>query len=298
MATLAVIPLLMRGTGDVYYLGLVGRMMIFAIAAVALNLILGFGGMVSFGQAAFVGLGAYATGLAATNGLTNGFAHLALVVAVCGGLAAVIGYASVRTSGLYFIMITLAFSQLFYFLGVGLKQYGGDDGFNLPSRSDFGAWLDLTNAWVFYYAVWASLLVVLLAISRLVGSRFGAALQGIRLNERRVNALGLPSRRYKLAAFVISGVVCGIAGMWLANLTLFVSPAYMHWTRSGELLIMVILGGTSTVFGPVVGAVVLLTLEELLSAYSDHWQLFLGLLLAAFVLFLRDAPIRFPRFRT
>jgi branched-chain amino acid transport system permease protein len=292
VAALAAIPLFANNAGDVYYLGLLSRMMIFAIAAVSLNLILGFGGMVSFGHAAFIGLGAYATGIAVANGFTNGFLHLALVVIVCGGAALMIGFASVRTGGLYFIMITLAFAQLTYFLGVGLKQYGGDDGFNLHARSEFGAWLDLTDPRTFYYTVWVSLILVLLAMSTLIRSRFGAALNGIRLNERRMNSLGLPSRRYKLAAFVISGVTCGLAGMWLANLTQFVGPAYMHWTRSGELLIMVILGGTSTVFGPVFGAVLYLAMEELLSAYSDHWQLALGLLLVIFVLFVKDSSFR------
>jgi branched-chain amino acid transport system permease protein len=292
MAVLAAIPLFARNAGDVYYLSLLSRMMIFAIAAVSLNLILGFGGMVSFGHAAFVGIGAYATGIAVANGFNNGFLHLALIVIVCGGSALVIGFASVRTSGLYFIMITLAFAQLAYFLGVGLKQYGGDDGFNLQSRSEFGAWLDLTDPRTFYYTVWVSLALVVLAMSRLIRSRFGAALKGIRLNERRINSLGLPSRRYKLATFVISGITCGLAGMWLANLTQFVGPAYMHWTRSGELLIIVILGGTSTVFGPVIGAVLYLAMEEFLSAYSEHWQLAVGLLLVIFVLFLKDGPLR------
>jgi branched-chain amino acid transport system permease protein len=292
MIALAVMPLFAQHADDVYYLGLISRMMIFAIAAVSLNLILGFGGMISLGHAAFVGIGAYVTGIAAVNGFTNGFLHLALVCIVCGGVAFVIGFASVRTSGLYFIMITLAFAQLLYFLGVGLKQYGGDDGFNLHSRSDFGTWLDLTSPSIFYYTVWVSLTLILFAMYRLVKSRFGSALKGIRLNERRINSLGLPSRRYKLAAFVISGVICGIAGMWLANLTQFVGPAYMHWTRSGELLIMVILGGTSTVFGPVIGTLLYLTIEEILLAYTEHWELALGLLLVIFVLFLRDLSAR------
>jgi len=285
MVALALVPPIATAAGEPFYVGLVARIMIFGIAAVGLNLILGFGGMVSFGHAAFIGLGAYAAGLAIYHGQTDGFVHLALVVAVSGLAALAIGAVCLRTSGLYFIMITLAFAQFLYFVGVGLKQYGGDDGFTFRGHSAFAAWLDLGNPVTFYYVVWGALAAVLFAVYRIVRSRFGMVLGAIRSNERRIQALGLPTFRYRLVAFVISGIICGVSGALLANLTQFVSPAYMHWTRSGELLVMVIMGGFSSVFGPVVGATLLLLLEETLSSYTEHWQLLLGPILILVVLF-------------
>ena len=285
MACFALVPLVASGVGQPFYMGVVSRIMIFGIAAVGLNFILGFGGMVSFGHAAFIGLGVYVVGLSVHHGLTDGFAHLALVVAVSGFAAFVIGAVCLRTSGLYFIMITLAFAQFLYFLGVGLKQYGGDDGFNFRGQSTFASWLDLGDPVAFFYVVWCVLALSLYLVSRFVRSRFGMALGGIRSNERRIQALGLPTYRYRLAAFVISGVICGISGALFANLTKFVSPVFMHWTRSGELLMMVIMGGFSSVFGPVLGATAYLLLEELLSGYTEHWQLLMGPILILVVLF-------------
>jgi len=287
----ALLPLAALAIGETFYIELVARMMIFAIAAVSLNFILGFGGMVSFGHSAFLGLGAYVVGLSIYHGLTNGLAHLALVILVCGSFALVIGAVCLRTSGLYFIMITLAFAQFLYFVGVGLKQYGGDDGFTFRGHSTIASWLDLGEATTFYYLVWLTLVFSLFLLNRFVRSRFGTALRGIRSNERRMRAIGLPTYRYKLAAFVISGTLCGIAGGLLANLTQFVSPAYMHWTRSGELLIMVIMGGLSSLFGPVLGATAYLLLEEILSSYSQHWQFVLGPLLVIIVLFSRQGLV-------
>jgi len=285
MALLALVPVVALAAGEPYYIALVTRIMIFAIAAMGLNFILGFGGMVSFGHAAFIGLGAYAVGLAAYHGVDNGYIHLALVVAVSGFAALLIGAVCLRTSGLYFIMITLAFAQFLYFVGVGLKQYGGNDGFTFRGHSTFSSWIDFGNRVTFYYVVWGVLAFTVFLIARIVRSRFGMALGAVRSNETRIQALGLPTFRYRLTAFVMSGVICGIAGGLLANLTQFVSPAYMDWTRSGELLIMVIMGGVSSVFGPVLGATLLLLLEEILSSYTEHWQLLLGPILILIVLF-------------
>ena len=284
MAALAAVPPVTTLLGAPFYVDLMARIMIFAIAAVSLNLILGFGGMVSFGHAAFLGLGAYAVGLLVANGVTNGYVHLAVVVAAAAPTAFVIGAVCLRTSGLYFIMITLAFAQLLYFMGVGLKQYGGDDGFAFRGRSAFGAWLPLDNDVTLYYLIWAVLALSLLLVQRIVASRFGMALRGVRANERRMRSLGLATYRYRLAAFVIAGVLCAVAGALLANLTQFVSPAYMHWTRSGELLIMVIMGGMGSVFGPVLGATAYLLLEEILSSLTEHWQAILGPILIVIVL--------------
>jgi branched-chain amino acid transport system permease protein len=288
MLGLALVPPMSMLIGEPFYIDLLARVMIFAIAAVSLNFILGFGGMASFGHAAFLGVGAYVVGLLIANGLTNGYLHLLIVVVVSALIAAFIGAVCLRTSGLYFIMITLAFAQFLYFVGVGLKQYGGDDGFTIRDHSDFGAWIPLSNDVVLYYLIWAVLALCLFLIYRLVASRFGMALRGTRSNERRMRSIGLPTYRYKLAAFVISGVLCAVAGALLANLTQFVSPAYMHWTRSGELLIMVIMGGMSSVFGPVLGATVYLLLEEGLSSFTEHWQAILGPILVLIVLFARN----------
>ena len=287
MLALALVPPVTAYLHQPFYADVLARIMIFAIAAVSLNFILGFGGMVSFGHAAFLGIGAYVVGLSLANGLDNGFAHLALVVAVSAAAAFVIGAICLRTSGLYFIMITLALAQLLYFLGVGLKQYGGDDGFTFRGRSNFGAWLPLGNDVMLYYVIWAVLALSLFLIGRFVEARFGMALRGTRSNERRMRSLGLPTYRYKLAAFVIASILCAVAGALLANLTQFVSPAYMHWTRSGELLIMVIMGGMGSVFGPVLGAALYLLLEEVLSSFTEHWQVILGPILVLLVFFAR-----------
>jgi branched-chain amino acid transport system permease protein len=287
MLALAVVPPCATALGDAYFAQTIARAMIFGIAAAGLNFALGFGGMVSFGHAAFVGLGAYAVGMLMDAGMTNGFLHVAVLLAVGGAAALVIGAICLRTSGLYFIMITLAFAQFFYFVGVGLKPYGGDDGFTFHERSDFGAWLDLGNDTVFYYFVWAVLGVSLILIYRFVNARFGTALVGTRSNERRMRSIGLPTYRYKLTAFVISGMFCTIAGGLLADLTQFVSPDYMHWSRSGDLLLMAIIGGMSSVVGPVLGAIVYLLLEQGLGAVTEHWQAIMGPILILIVLFAR-----------
>jgi branched-chain amino acid transport system permease protein len=285
LAALAVVPVAAMAADAPFYVGLFARVMIFAIAALSLDLILGYGGLVSFGHAAYLGIGAYAVGILSFHGIANGFVHFAVALFAASGAAFVIGFVSLRTSGVYFIMITLAFSQMVYFLGVSLNQYGGDDGLNIRHHSDFGSLIDLDNPTVLYYFVLALLLLFLFLGSRIVRSRFGALLEGTRSNERRMIALGFPIFRYKLTAFVIAGAVCGIAGALFANLTLFVSPSIMHWTRSGEILMMVILGGIGTLFGPVLGAAAYLLLESVLSRWSEHWQAILGPCLILVVLF-------------
>ena len=285
LALLALVPAVAAATDSPFYVGLFARVMVFAIAAVSLDLILGYGGLVSFGHAAYLGIGAYAVGILSFHGIANGFVHFAVALCASAVAALVIGFVSLRTSGVYFIMITLAFSQMVYFLGISLNQYGGDDGLNIRRHSDFGGLIDLDDATTLYYFVWVLLLLFLVLGSRLVRSRFGALLEGTRSNERRMIALGFPTFRYKLTAFVIAGAVCGVAGALFANLTLFVSPGIMHWTRSGEILMMVILDGIGTLFGPVLGAAAYLLLESVLSRWSEHWQAILGPLLILVVLF-------------
>jgi branched-chain amino acid transport system permease protein len=284
---LAAVPPVAGALNQPFYLDLFTRIMIFAIAAVSLDLILGYGGMVSFGHAAYLGIGAYAVGILSYYGITNGFVQFATALAAGALVALLIGLVSLRTSGVYFIMITLAFSQMIYFLGVSLNTYGGDDGMSLSQHSDFAGLVDLDNSSVLYYFVFAVLLVALGLGYRLVESRFGMVIRGAKSNERRMGAIGFPVFRYKLTAFVISGAMCAVAGALLANQALYVSPAIMHWTRSGEIMIMVILGGMGSLFGPVLGAVAFLVLEDVLAGFTEHWQVVLGPILILVVLFAR-----------
>jgi branched-chain amino acid transport system permease protein len=285
VALLALLPVVARLLDEPFYLTLVGRIMIFAIAALSLDLILGYGGLVSFGHAAYLGVGVYTVGILASHGIQSGFVQWPLAVVASAAVAGAIGVVSLRTSGVYFIMITLAFAQMLYFLGVSLKAYGGDDGMTLPGRSQFAGLVDLEDPTVFYYVV----LLLLVAFHwlgwRLVHSRFGWVIRGCRSNERRMRAIGFPTFRYKLLAFVLAGTMCGVAGVLLVNFTKYMSPAFMHWTRSGEIMVMVILGGMGTVFGPALGAFVFLLLEEWLSRYTEYWPVVLGPILVLIVLF-------------
>jgi branched-chain amino acid transport system permease protein len=281
----AALPWVATALDQSYYIGLVRRVMIFAIAAASLNFIMGFGGMVSLGHAAFVGLGAYTVAIAMTHGLVSAWIAwpLAMLVAAMFGLA--IGAISLRTRGVYFIMITLAFAQMLYYLAVGLKQYGGEDGLNLPARSQMGFGLDLGHDPTLYWIVLALLAAVTLCLNRAVDARFGRVLLGIRENETRMEAIGFPTFRYRLAAFTIAGAIAGLAGALFANHNLFVSPAAMHWTQSATLVVMVLLGGIGYRYGGLAGATALLLLEEFLAAFTDYWHLPLGLILLAIVFF-------------
>ncbi len=270
MVVLAAIPVYAALASEPFYVTLFSRIMIFALAAVALNLILGFGGMVSLGHAFYLGVGAYAAGMLAAEGITNGWVHVAAALAAGLVFSLAIGAISLRTHGMIFIMITLAFAQMGYFLVVSLKNYGGDDGLPIPTRSDFG-FFSLANNTILYYLIFVCLAATLLFFSRLVGSRFGYVLRGAKSNERRMLALGFPVFRYKLAAYVISALICVIAGFLLANLTKFASPSYMAWVVSGDIIVIIVLGGMGTLFGPVVGAIVFLLLEELLSSWKPGW---------------------------
>jgi branched-chain amino acid transport system permease protein len=287
LGALALVPVWVAATGETFYLTLFARIGIFAIAALSLDLILGYGGMVSFGHAAYLGVGGYAMGILSAYGVHDGLVHFPVAVLAAALIAAAIGLVSLRTSGVYFIMITLAFAQMLYFLGVSLKPFGGDDGMTLASRSRFPGPVDLGQPVVFYYVVLGCLAAALWTSRRLVSSRFGLVVRGARSNEARMRAIGFPTFRFRLTAFVIAGAMCGVAGVLLANLTEFVTPAFMHWTRSGEILVMVILGGMGTLVGPVLGAVALLLLEETLASYTQHWMLILGPTLLAIVRFAR-----------
>ena len=294
IVALAVVPPITNALQEPFYLGLFLRLMILAIAAISLNLILGFGNMVSFGHAAYMGIGAYVVGIGTFHAiedgidwLANGFLHVPLAIAASSLAALVIGAISIRTRGVYFIMITLAFGQMLYFIGVGLEVYGADDGLSLYMRSEFGGVLDINDNIQFYYLVLALLLATLYGVKRLIASRFGLVIRGARSNERRLAAVGIPVYRYKLVAFMVAGAICGVAGVLLANRTDFVSPDMMHWTRSGDLIIMVVLGGMGTLFGPLYGAAAFLLVEEFLSGITEHWQIVFGPLLILVVIYAR-----------
>ncbi|HEY1980570.1 MAG TPA: branched-chain amino acid ABC transporter permease [Xanthobacteraceae bacterium] len=285
LVLLALVPVYASLAGDIFVMTLFTRVIILAMAALSLNLIMGYGGMVSFGHAAYLGIGGYAVGILAKEGIGSGFLQWPVAIAVSALYALVVGALSLRTRGVYFIMITLAFAQMIYYVAIGLDRYGGDDGLTIHKRSQFGS-LDLNNKTAFYYLCFAVLLASLYLVWRIVNSRFGMVIQGARSNERRMRAIGFPTYRYKLACFVIAGAMCGLAGALLANFTNFISPAMMHWTRSGDLMVMAALGGMQSLFGPLIGAVTYLLLEEALSRLTGYPNLILGpvlLLVAIYV---------------
>lgn len=289
---LLALPPLAQATGQGFYVDLVRRIMIFAIAAVSLNLILGYGGMVSFGHAAYLGVGGYAVAILAFYGFNDGFLQWGVAIVGSALVALVIGAISIRASGLYFIMITLAFTQMLYYLSVSIEEYGGDDGIRLKMRSQFPL-VDLNDGVVFYYVVLALLLGAIYLVHRIVHSRFGMVLRAAKSNEPRALAVGFSPYRYRLTAFVIAGALCGLAGALLANHTNYITPDFMHWTRSGEIMFMVILGGMGTSSGPLLGALAFLLLEDILSNWrsprwiGEHWQVILGPLLVLAVIFFR-----------
>jgi branched-chain amino acid transport system permease protein len=287
---LALLPVYVAAGGNNFLLILFTRIVILALAATSLNLILGYGGMVSFGHAVYLGIGGYVVGILAKEGINSGLVQWPLALLVSALFALVIGALSLRTRGVYFIMITLAFSQMVYYVAVSLDRYGGDDGLTINRRSQFGL-LNLSNKIVFYYLCLALLLIIIFFVARLVNSRFGMVIRGANSNERRMRAIGFPVFRYRLLCFVIAGTLCGLAGVLLANHTDFVSPAMMHWTRSGDLIVMVVLGGMGSTFGPLIGAVALLVLEEALSGVTEYWQIILGPMLLLIVLFARGGIV-------
>jgi branched-chain amino acid transport system permease protein len=284
---LLALPPAMNAIGAGYYVSTAGKIVVFAIAATSLNLVLGYGGMVSFGHAAFFGLGAYATGVLISEGVLNAGVHLAATVAVTGFAALVIGAISLRTRGVYFIMITLAFGQMLFYLANSIKGYGGDEGLNIRARSMLGFGLDLKDPPTFYYVALAVLGATLLGLHAFVRSNFGRAIVATRDDDLRAEALGFPTYRYRLILFVAAGAIAGIAGALSVNQQGYVSPNLLHWTQSGTLMVMVILGGVASLWGGVLGAAVLVLLQESLSAYTTLWEFWTGWVLLAVVLFAR-----------
>ena len=284
---LALVPVYCALAGNSFLMSLFTRIVILAMAAVSLNLIMGFGGMVSFGHAAYLGIGGYAVGILAKEGISSGFIQWPVALIASGLFALGVGALCLRTRGVYFIMITLAFAQMIYYVAVGLDRYGGDDGMTIYRRSQFFDPVNLSNKTFFYYLCFALLLGVVYLVWRLVHSRFGLVIQGARSNERRMRTIGFATFRYKLTCFVIAGVLCSFAGALLANHTDFINPSVMNWVRSGDLMVMAVLGGMGSVFGPVIGAVAFLLLEEVLSRFTEYQGLILGPMLLAVALYTR-----------
>lgn len=290
LAALLAAPFVASG----WLVDLATRMVIFALAAAALDLALGVGGMVSFGHAAFLGLGAYVTGICFVHGFEGStflglvppadiWRQLLIAVVVAAGFAAATGWVCLRTRGVAFIMITLAFAQMLFWFFVSLRRYQGEDGIALWNRSD-GLFLDLGSPPVFHLFALAWLLLFAAAARALYHSRFGRVLRAARDNERRVRALGFPVQRFRLTAYVMSAAATAVAGVLLANATWFVGPSYLSWPVSGQLMVMVVMGGMGTVYGPMLGAGLFVLMEQflpdllelVLPGAGEHWKLVLG----------------------
>ena len=291
LVVLAAAPPALSAMGASFWTDVINRIMILAVAATSLNLLIGLGGLISFGHAVYLGLGGYAVGIAAEHGVGDGFTQLAIAIASSAAFALLTGLVALRTRGVHFIMITMAFAQMVYFVMIGLKTYGGDDGLTINERSRFPAPFDLENRLALYYASLAVLALSTLLYARLRGSRFGLVLLAAKSSERRVRASGFEPYRYRLAAYVIAGALCGVAGFLDANFTSFITPETMGWTRSGELMFMVILGGVGSLAGPLVGAGAFLLIEEALGSVTIYWRFWFGLFLIAVVLFARGGLV-------
>lgn len=284
---LAAIPVLALIRSEDYLLSLFERLMIFAIAALSLDLLIGYGGLISFGHAAFVGLGAYAVGIFSAHGMHDAVIALPVALLSSALFAYVTGVVCLRTKGVYFIMITLAFGQMVFFTASSLAPYGGDDGLTIAARNTLGGFALFRSEGSLYYLIWGCLLGAYCFCRMLVGSRFGRVFRGAKENALRMETIGFNVYRFQLAAYVIAGMMAGLSGFLLANATEFVSPAYMSWQRSGDLIIMVILGGLGSLHGAIIGAGAYLLLEEWLSAFTEDWKVIFGPFLVLVVLFAR-----------
>ncbi len=299
---LPVVALIANQMGETFYISLVTRIAILALAATGLNLVLGLGGMVSFGHAAFFGIGGYVAGILASHAsdgtaIFNWFSGSdqmlviwPVAMLVAGLIALPIGIISLRTSGVYFIMITLAFAQMIYYFAISWPAYGGEDGLSLAMRNSFPA-VNTLKPLSFFLIAYAVLMVVLFLFSRFRNSRFGAALEGARQNELRLSSVGIAPLRIRLVAFVLSAMITALAGALFVDLNRFVSPSMFSWHMSGELIVLIILGGTGRLFGPLIGAVLYVLFEFALGGMVEHWQLFFGLILLGVVMFARGGII-------
>ena len=266
-----------------FLLRFASRILIFAIAATALNFIMGYGGLVSFGHALFFGLGAYSVAIPASLGIENGFMQFGLGLTICAAIGYGVGLIALRTAGIGFIMISLAFAQMFYYVFVGLKNFGGDDGLSIAKASQFWS-VNLAQSTHLYYTALGSLVLCILASSLIAKARFGMVLQGAAMNKPRLESLGYNVRKNQLIAFIVAAMVTGFAGLLYANLTLYAAPSYLAWPMSGDFIIIVVLGGLARSIGPFIGALALLSAEELLQRQSEHWMFWLGAMIVVLAL--------------
>lgn len=303
LLTLFLTAVILYFTGESYYVNLLSRVVIFAITGVGLNLALGYGGMVSLGHAAFFGIGAYVSGIAAfhfseSSEFIMGFSGTnqmliiwGITIIISAFIALIIGLICIRTTGVYFIMITLAFAQMIYYLAISLPTYGGEDGLLIVARNHF-PFLNSDNEIHFFIICFAILLLSLGLISRIMNARFGAALDVARINDVRLATAGINPYPIKLTAYVISAIITALAGSLYADLNRFVSPSLLSWQMSGEIIIFILLGGVGRLYGPVIGAALFVLLETFLGGYSEHWKLFLGIVLLVMVLFAKGGIMR------
>jgi len=284
-AGLALFPFAASFGADTYLLTLGARMLILALATLSLDFLIGQGALISFGHAAHLGIGTYSVVLASMAGIDDLLLQALIAIVVAAVFAVLTGYVSLRATGVHYLMSTLAFGQMLYFLFVSVSPLGGDDGYTLSSRSLLIGEPRLTSDLAFYYLCLTVLALAYLLLVRIAGSRFGRVLNAIRQNPLRAAALGFRSFPSQLAACVIAGSIAAVAGTLLANQSEFVAPAFMSWQRSGELLVMTILGGVGSLWGAVLGAITYLTLQEALSLWTDQTQVIVGPLLIIVALF-------------
>jgi len=284
---LALLPVAAALAGQQYLVDLATRVMVFAVAALALDFLVGYGGLISFGHAGFIGLGAYAVGILSAHGIGDALVALPTAITASMLFALLTGIICLRTKGVYFIMITLAFGQMIFFVATSLAPYGGDNGLTIAARDTIAGLALMKNDRAFYYVTLLCLLATYLFCRALVASRFGRVLRGGKENATRMATIGFTVRRFQLVAYIIAGGLGGLSGFLLANSTEFVSPAYMSWQQSGELIVMVILGGLGTLHGAIIGTAAYLVIEEWLSGVTENWQVIFGPLLVLAVLFAR-----------
>jgi len=303
------LPPLTAAFDESYLISSMTRVLIFAMAAISLDLIVGYGAMVSFGHAAFVGLGAYTAAILtfhfndgsslinfpfSYDGSNQLLLILPIAMLISALVAGITGLISLRTYGIHFIMITLAFAQMLYYLFISLDYYGGEDGLLMSARNQV-PFIDTNDDTSFYYLSLFFLVLFLVLARRLVQSRFGRVLQGCKYNEKRMRTLGFDTFRYRLSAYVIAAMAAAVAGVLLANKTEYVDPGLFSWHLSGELLVMIILGGLGSIYGAVIGAIVYLLLEQIFAAYTEHWMVLLGPVLIIVVMYARNGIYGFIR---
>jgi len=278
--------------GDVFYTRLATQVAILGMVALSVDLLIGYGGMVTFGQAAFFGVGAYVCGILTLSGVTSAFIAWPAAVLAAAACAFVVGALALRTSGFQFIMVTLAFAQMIYYFWLSIRQLGGENGLSIPSRNTLGP-ISIESHVNFYYVVLALLIIVVFLSLRLVNSQFGMVIQGIRDNQRRVAALGFPPFRYKLVLFCLAGAISGLAGALMSNQSSHVSTELLSWQQSGNFLGMVILGSSGTVIGPIFGAAIFVLFQQIVSDWSQHWLFFFGLLIVVRILVFKGSVLKF-----